>query len=391
MAGVSQNNHSWRVFFHRTSLFVGILSLGLVFSSEREVNRSEDERYNRTYAAKKNVLPEMGVIYEENKISSSPFSLVSSGRAWSEKTEDTGEMEIVPVGSAILDGMQSDEIRQNAEISAFYKNEGAEEGGYPESGEYAGDLAVRAGVESSREEITEELLSENGLSESSSFSFPEDEHVLSPVHSSGVQVAARTENMEVMGMIPGTVKAGNGNEFYSLSSGTGTSSAVVTEPGGMQETVLAEGNSVKGLRFYNFLDVFKFDVDPEWVTSRWENVASVGPLHTRGYRVPLVTGPDKSDLVGSLTYYFNAHLEVEKITFEGYTGDLQRLIISLRAFHMAKRVTSDPNLLLYESPETAGKKFRSYMRSYHRTTNIDDKYPNRRFRVTMELYPPHEY
>lgn len=147
--------------------------------------------------------------------------------------------------------------------------------------------------------------------------------------------------------------------------------------------------NVAGPPVQNFLEVFDFNVDPDWVTSRWSYVTTVGPLNTRGYRVPLCTGIDKSDLVGNLTYYFNHKLEVEKITFEGYTGDLERLLITLRYFHMAKRVTADPNVILYESP-TLANNYQSYMRSYHRTTPLDGETPHHRFWITMELYPEDE-
>lgn len=147
--------------------------------------------------------------------------------------------------------------------------------------------------------------------------------------------------------------------------------------------------NVAGPPVQNFLEIFDFNVDPDWVTSRWSYVTSVGPLNTRGYRVPLCTGIDKSDLVGNLTYYFNNKLEVEKITFEGYTGDMERLLITLRYFHMAKRITSDPNVILYESP-TLANNYQSYMRSYHRTTPLDGETPHHRFWITMELYPEDE-
>ncbi|MDO4570986.1 MAG: hypothetical protein Q4D38_11415 [Planctomycetia bacterium] len=137
----------------------------------------------------------------------------------------------------------------------------------------------------------------------------------------------------------------------------------------------------------NFLEIFDFSIDPDWVLARWTQVSNVGPLSTRGYRVPLSTGPDKTDLVGSLTYYFNARLEVEKITFEGYTGDISRLVITLRRFDMSKKITSDPNIELYESPTHSGNQ-RSYMKTYHRLTPLSPDNPYKQFWITMELYPP---
>ena len=137
----------------------------------------------------------------------------------------------------------------------------------------------------------------------------------------------------------------------------------------------------------DFLDLFDFSITPDWVEANWSSVAIVGPLTTRGYRVPISTGPEPSDLVGSLTYYFNNRLELEKITFEGYTGDLDRLLISLKYFNMSKRITSDPNALLYLSEELPDNR-RSFLKSYFRLQPHDKTAPNRRYWVTLELYPP---
>ncbi len=137
----------------------------------------------------------------------------------------------------------------------------------------------------------------------------------------------------------------------------------------------------------NFLEIFNFDATPDWIEERWSSISIVGPLHTRGYRVPLSTGPMESDLVGSLTYYFNNRLEVEKITFEGYTGSLDRLAMTLRYFNMSKRITSDPNAEMYAS-ETLADNRQSYMKTYYRIMPIDEEHPNRKYWITMELYPP---
>ena len=137
----------------------------------------------------------------------------------------------------------------------------------------------------------------------------------------------------------------------------------------------------------DFLDLFDFSVTPDWIEANWSNAAIVGPLTTRGYRVPISTGPEPSDLVGSLTYYFNNRLEVEKITFEGYTGDLDRLLISLKYFNLTKRITSDPSALLYLSEPLSDNR-RSFLKSYFRLQSRDKAEPNKRYWITMELYPP---
>ena len=137
----------------------------------------------------------------------------------------------------------------------------------------------------------------------------------------------------------------------------------------------------------DFLDLFDFSITPDWIEANWSSVAIVGPLTTRGYRVPISTGPEPSDLVGSLTYYFDNRLELEKITFEGYTGDLDRLLISLKYYNLTKRITSDPSALLYLSEPLSDNR-RSFLKSYFRLQSHDKNEPNKRYWLTIELYPP---
>ena len=42
--------------------------------------------------------------------------------------------------------------------------------------------------------------------------------------------------------------------------------------------------------------------------------------------MPLVTGNDDSDLAGSLTYYFDRHPKLRRITFLGTTANPRRLV-----------------------------------------------------------------
>jgi len=74
-------------------------------------------------------------------------------------------------------------------------------------------------------------------------------------------------------------------------------------------------------------DIFRFDVTPQWVTSRWPRVSTVAgePKHL-GMRVPLVSGTQPHDIAGSLTYYFNEHHQLQRITFTGLTSDPRRLL-----------------------------------------------------------------
>lgn len=73
--------------------------------------------------------------------------------------------------------------------------------------------------------------------------------------------------------------------------------------------------------------LFRFDVTPKWVVDNWPRVTTGlidGELE--GMRVTLVTGTSISDLAGSLTYYFDRQLQVERIVFHGDTGDPRPLV-----------------------------------------------------------------
>lgn len=98
-------------------------------------------------------------------------------------------------------------------------------------------------------------------------------------------------------------------------------------------------------------EVLRFDVSVEWITRRWSRVSTGLPhLQLQGYRVPLVTGGGVADVAGSLTYYFNAQQQVERITFRGTTGDPRVLVGLLTGRHrFTRRLTNSPGVVLYEA------------------------------------------
>jgi len=104
-------------------------------------------------------------------------------------------------------------------------------------------------------------------------------------------------------------------------------------------------------------EVLRFDVTVEWVMQRWPRVSTGLPhLRLQGYRVPLVTGTSLSDLAGSLTYYFNARQQVERITLRGATGDPRALLqLLVGRHHFTRRLTNDPGLILYEAVNADNK------------------------------------
>ncbi len=77
-------------------------------------------------------------------------------------------------------------------------------------------------------------------------------------------------------------------------------------------------------------EIFRFDVSPAWVTSHWPEVSlGMSDVELTGHRVMLITGPQPQDLAGALTYYFDRDQQVQRIRFEGVTGDPRPLVAEL--------------------------------------------------------------
>lgn len=76
-------------------------------------------------------------------------------------------------------------------------------------------------------------------------------------------------------------------------------------------------------------EAFRFDLSPQQVASRWPRVTTVAgdPEHL-GMRVAYVSGTAPDDVAGSLTYFFDRHHQLQRITFTGLTGDPKRLLAS---------------------------------------------------------------
>jgi hypothetical protein len=93
----------------------------------------------------------------------------------------------------------------------------------------------------------------------------------------------------------------------------------------------------------------RFDLTKDWVYRSWDR-KSTGPTDVGLFavRVALVSGTQKSSLAGALTYYFNAHDQVEHISFRGRTGDPARLIRFLTQVYEFQPVAAPPGEQLYE-------------------------------------------
>lgn len=135
-------------------------------------------------------------------------------------------------------------------------------------------------------------------------------------------------------------------------------------------------------------EVFRFDVTVRELMIRWPRISTSLPeLNLQGYRVPLVTGPAETDLAGALTYYFNPQQQVQRIVFNGTTGDGRELVRLLRSrYGFTRRITRQPNLFVYEVPVRHGQA-RSALQ-LKLAPVLKSNAPHQRFLVTLVIERP---
>lgn len=150
-----------------------------------------------------------------------------------------------------------------------------------------------------------------------------------------------------------------------------------------------EGESpVEGGSVANFQEVFRFDIHPKWVLSRWPRVTTVlAEPSLEGLRVPLVTGKNADDISGSLTYYFDQQKMLQRISFVGYTGDERRLArLAVESYGMKPVPSLSAGLFML----TWNGKPRSVLRlSLLPVVRATDT--NRRLEVMLEINRPRAY
>ncbi len=142
-----------------------------------------------------------------------------------------------------------------------------------------------------------------------------------------------------------------------------------------------EGPAVQSLA-----ELLRFDVTPSWVMAQWPRVwTRFGQGDLAGWRVTLVSGVRLTDLAGSLTYYFDRQHQLQRIAFDGVTGDASELVSILSQYFgmrsepyvggyqmVARDATQTPFSALRVEPEAL----------------LDRNLPNQRYRVQMELNRP---
>ncbi len=85
---------------------------------------------------------------------------------------------------------------------------------------------------------------------------------------------------------------------------------------------------------YDLREVLRFDISPDWVTSRFSRVTTVlADTELEGLRVPLVTGIGPADLAGSITYYFDTSGKLQRVMLHAFTGDASRVVATMTQFY----------------------------------------------------------
>lgn len=136
-----------------------------------------------------------------------------------------------------------------------------------------------------------------------------------------------------------------------------------------------------------FEQALRWEVKPAWVLGTWSRVTTALPeLDLQGYRVAYVSGTAETDIAGSLSYYFDNTHRLQRIAFNGTTGDARRLVQFLTSQHrFERRLSDDPSTYLYQV--SGGRTALSEMR-IKTAPVVSSGSPLSRFAVTLEMRRP---
>jgi len=139
-------------------------------------------------------------------------------------------------------------------------------------------------------------------------------------------------------------------------------------------------------RYHRIQDVFRFDVSKEWVYQNWDRKSTgLGDPEFFGIRVALVTGTERGDLAGSLTYLFDAQGRLKHISFRGRTADTTQLVQFLTQRYQFERMEGPPGEQLYQV--RSGSSVYSELRTRPESVLLEDA-PNGSIGVVLELGRP---
>ena len=102
-------------------------------------------------------------------------------------------------------------------------------------------------------------------------------------------------------------------------------------------------------RYHRIQDVFRFNVSKEWIYQNWDRKSTgLGDPGLFGIRVALVTGTQRSDLAGALTYLFDGAGQLQHISFRGRTADTTPLVQFLTPTYQFEPMEAPAGEQLYQ-------------------------------------------
>jgi len=118
----------------------------------------------------------------------------------------------------------------------------------------------------------------------------------------------------------------------------------------MLQTASTEPRKAADATFIPLEHALQWNLSPAWVMSTFPRVTTELPdLELQGYRMAYVSGTTPTDVAGSLSYYFDGSLRLQKIRFTGSTGDARRLVQHLISRHQfQRRMADDAGVYLYQ-------------------------------------------
>jgi hypothetical protein len=132
--------------------------------------------------------------------------------------------------------------------------------------------------------------------------------------------------------------------------------------------------------------VLRFDVSKEWVYQNWDRKSTgLSDPQLFGIRVPLVTGTQRTDLAGSLTYMFDAQGQVQHISLRGRTADTTALVQFLTQTYQLQRMQAPAGEQLFQV--RSGSNVYSELRTMPESVLMETS-PQGSFGVVLELGRP---
>ncbi len=174
----------------------------------------------------------------------------------------------------------------------------------------------------------------------------------------------------------------DGNAFGTSAANSTTELASPSDPS-IDPTI--DGSEMVFIPVSDLGEIFRFDVYPNWVKSRWPRVSTApGSDGLQGMRVSLVTGSNTWDISGALTYYFDENQRVQRIALTGETGDATQLVKFLMDNYKFK-VHQTQAAGLFTG--TARRRMYGVLKLENPIVISADE-PNRQIRAIMELNRP---